>query len=92
MRRHRPGPRCVRSLPDERPAASPPCASGRAARQVERVLSRHGFEFVSPRGSHRKWRHPETGRIVVVPLHGSNPLPIGTLRSIITGSAIAEDL
>jgi predicted RNA binding protein YcfA (HicA-like mRNA interferase family) len=36
------------------------------AREVEALLRRYGFELVSQRGSHRKWRHAETGRQVIV--------------------------
>jgi predicted RNA binding protein YcfA (HicA-like mRNA interferase family) len=56
------------------------------AREVERILSRHGFLLVSQRGSHRKWRHPELHRQVVVPEHRNRPLPIGTIKSIMTGA------
>jgi predicted RNA binding protein YcfA (HicA-like mRNA interferase family) len=31
------------------------------AREVEGVLRRYGFRLVSQKGSHRKWRQPETG-------------------------------
>jgi predicted RNA binding protein YcfA (HicA-like mRNA interferase family) len=45
---------------------------------------------VSQRGSHQKWRHAN-GRQVIVALHGSKPIPIGTLKSIIEGSGLALD-
>jgi predicted RNA binding protein YcfA (HicA-like mRNA interferase family) len=45
---------------------------------------------VSQRGSHQKWRHAN-GRQVVVAMHGSKPIPIGTLKSIIEGSGLAQD-
>jgi len=35
---------------------------------------------VSQRGSHQKWSHPN-GRQVIVAMHGSKPIPIGTLKS-----------
>jgi len=54
-------------------------------------LRKHGFELVGQSGSHQKWRH-ENGRQVVVAMHGSKPIPIGTLKSIIEGSGLdAED-
>ena len=61
------------------------------ADEVTRVLQQHGFVFVSQRGSHQKWRHPDTGKQVIVPYHKGKQLPIGTLRSIITGSGILEE-
>lgn len=60
------------------------------APDVVRVLKRHGFELAGQKGSHQKWRHA-SGRQVIVPVHGSKPLPIGTLRSIMEGSGLAAD-
>ena len=57
------------------------------AYDVVRVLRRHGFVLLVQRGSHQKWRHPE-GRQVIVPVHGSKPIPIGTLKNIIKGSGL----
>jgi len=61
-----------------------------SAREVVRVLRRHGFRLVGQRGSHQKWRHPN-GRQVIVPVHGNKPIPIGTLKSIIEGSGLQAD-
>ncbi|RIK01356.1 MAG: hypothetical protein DCC46_02070 [Armatimonadetes bacterium] len=58
------------------------------ASEVEKVLSRHGFELVGQSGSHRKWWHSGTHRTVIVPLHQGRALPIGTLRQIVTASGI----
>ena len=60
------------------------------ANDVVRVLRKHGFGCVSQRGSHQKWRHAN-GRQVIVAMHGSKPIPIGTLKSIIEGSGLASD-
>jgi len=61
------------------------------ARQVVAVLRAHGFELVSTRGSHQKWRHPDGRRQVIVPDHRGQVLPIGTLRSIMKGSGIPDE-
>jgi len=54
-------------------------------------LRKHGFALVSQKGSHQKWRHLN-GRQVIVAMHGSKPIPIGTLKGIINGAGlIAED-
>ncbi len=45
---------------------------------VERLKS-EGFELVSVRGSHRKFRK---GTIIVVVPHPKKDLPVGTTRSI----------
>lgn len=61
------------------------------AREVEQILQRHGFVLLSQKGSHRKWRHPEKGLRVTVPVHAGQTLPIGTLRSIMLAAEIPED-
>jgi predicted RNA binding protein YcfA (HicA-like mRNA interferase family) len=60
------------------------------AREVESLLRQYGFELVSQRGSHRKWRHPTRGLQVIVPDHGAKTLPIGTLRNILQVAEIPE--
>ena len=60
------------------------------ANDVIRVLRKHGFACVSQRGSRQKWRQAN-GRQVIVAMHGSKPIPIGTLKSIIEGSGLAPD-
>jgi predicted RNA binding protein YcfA (HicA-like mRNA interferase family) len=60
------------------------------AKEIVRVLRKHGFALVSQSGSHQKWRHPN-GRQVIVAMHGSKPVPIGTLKSIIQGSGISVE-
>jgi predicted RNA binding protein YcfA (HicA-like mRNA interferase family) len=58
------------------------------AREVIKILERYGFIQVSQRGSHQKWRHPVTGKQVIVPYHKGKQLPLGTIKSIIEGSGI----
>lgn len=60
------------------------------ARDVIRVLRRHGFEKVGQKGSHQKWRHSD-GRQVIVADHGRKSIPIGTLKSIIEGAKLHAD-
>lgn len=61
------------------------------AREVETLLRRHGFEPVSQKGSHRKWRHPASALQVIVPEHRGRPLPLGTLHQIFTNAEIPEE-
>ena len=51
------------------------------ANEVVKVLRRHGFVCVAQSGNHQKWRH-ENGRQVIVAMHGSKPIPIGTLKPL----------
>ena len=60
------------------------------AKEVEKLLSKYGFVLVSQKGSHRKWRSQVSGRQVIVPLHGNQPLPLGTLRNILTNAEIPQ--
>jgi len=58
------------------------------ARQVEAVLSRHGFRLISQHGSHRKWRNLDRRVQVIVPEHAGRDLPLGTLRAILVTAEI----
>ncbi len=60
------------------------------AREVESLLRRHGFELVSQKGSHHKWRNETLALQVIVPEHRGRQLPLGTLRSILLGADIPE--
>jgi predicted RNA binding protein YcfA (HicA-like mRNA interferase family) len=60
------------------------------ANDVIRVLRSNGFVKVGQKGSHQKWRHTD-GRQVIVADHGSKPIPIGTLKSIIEGTKLGVD-
>ena len=61
-----------------------------SASEVVRVLGRHQFVKVGQKGSHQKWRHAD-GRQVIVADHGSKPIPIGTLKSIMEGAKLSVD-
>jgi predicted RNA binding protein YcfA (HicA-like mRNA interferase family) len=39
------------------------------ADEVERILERYGFELISQKGSHRKWRNLDRQLQVIVPYH-----------------------
>lgn len=60
------------------------------SREVEDLLKRHGFEFISQRGSHRKWRNDSRHLQVIVPEHTGRDLPIGSLRNILINAGIPE--
>lgn len=53
----------------------------RDSRDIVRRLRESGFELVSVRGSHHKFRHAQSGRIVIGP-HPRRDIPTGTVRSI----------
>jgi predicted RNA binding protein YcfA (HicA-like mRNA interferase family) len=50
-------------------------------RDVECILPGHGFVFDHQTGSHRVYKNPDTGRIVVAPFHPKD-LPIFLISRI----------
>ena len=58
---------------------------------VAKVLRRHGFELVSQKGSHAKYRKAGSPtRTVIVPM-GRKNLRVGTFHSIIEQAGLTED-
>ena len=51
----------------------------RNSKKLIKLLEKDGFEHVSTKGSHHKYRK---GSITVIVPHPKKDLPIGTLRSI----------
>lgn len=58
-------------------------------RQIVKLLLAKGFEERRVTGSHHVFRHPRTGAIVPVPLHGNRDLKPGTLRSILKMAGVS---
>jgi predicted RNA binding protein YcfA (HicA-like mRNA interferase family) len=58
------------------------------ADQVIGILRQHDFLQVGASGSHQKWRHPVTGKQVIVAYHRGRILPLGTMKAIMEGSGI----
>jgi predicted RNA binding protein YcfA (HicA-like mRNA interferase family) len=50
------------------------------AKEVLRILYEHGFSHVSQKGSHLKLAKED--KKVIVPMHGTKEIPIGTIKSI----------
>lgn len=52
--------------------------------QVDKRLRKDGFELTHVRGSHHHYKHPESGKRVVVPRPSriKGNIPTGTLRNI----------
>jgi predicted RNA binding protein YcfA (HicA-like mRNA interferase family) len=60
-----------------------------SAQEAVAALERSGFTFVSQRGSHRKYRNPQSGRRCVVPMHRT--LATGTLASILRQAGLSVE-
>jgi predicted RNA binding protein YcfA (HicA-like mRNA interferase family) len=52
-----------------------------SSEEIEVVLRKLGFELVSQKGSHGKFKN-RVGRIVILPMN-KREIPIGTFRSIL---------
>ncbi|MHB8227200.1 MAG: type II toxin-antitoxin system HicA family toxin [Vulcanimicrobiaceae bacterium] len=55
------------------------------------ALQRDGFVLSHTRGSHHYLRRPGIPRLVVVPVHASHVVPIGTLLSILRQAELTID-
>jgi predicted RNA binding protein YcfA (HicA-like mRNA interferase family) len=55
------------------------------------ALQRAGFVVSHIRGSHYYLRRAEANRLVVVPVHGSKVVPVGTLLSILRQAEMSAD-
>ena len=61
------------------------------ARDAVRVAQSLGFIFDRQRGSHAVYYRASDGRRVVIPMHGTNDLKLGTLRGIINDMGLTVD-
>ena len=62
-----------------------------SGRQVVAALTRADFRLSHVRGSHHYLRKSGTNALVVVPVHGNQTLPVGTLRSIIRQTELTDE-
>jgi predicted RNA binding protein YcfA (HicA-like mRNA interferase family) len=64
-----------------------------SSQQIVKAVEREGFEFVSQRGSHVKYRKTDAGAIftVIIPA-GRKQVPRGTFRSILRQSGLDESI
>jgi len=52
-------------------------------KEVIQKLRKAGFEGPFGGGKHVIMRHPETGKKISIPIHGSRDIPVGTLKTIL---------
>ena len=60
------------------------------SRDIIKRLKADGFELVSVRGSHNKFRHAKSGKVVIV-THPRKDIPAGTVRSIYSQAGWPKD-
>jgi predicted RNA binding protein YcfA (HicA-like mRNA interferase family) len=61
------------------------------ADDVIRALRKLRFVKVSQRGSHQKWKQPDTGKIVIVPYHSKQIIHPKTFATIVEGTGLTMD-
>ncbi len=61
-----------------------------SSREIVSILMANGFIFISQKGSHQNYRHPN-GHSTIVPADRKE-MPRGTLGSIIRQSGLNKDL
>ena len=55
------------------------------------ALKQDSFKVVHRRGSHHYLRKGDSGKLVVVPVHGNSIVPLGTLKSILHQADMTQD-
>lgn len=58
--------------------------------EIIRLLTKHGFELVRTKGSHRIFKNKTSGKMAVVPMH-KRDLPKGTMFSILKQAGIDKE-
>jgi len=56
--------------------------------QIIRVLLHHGFEFISQKGSHKKYRKVGNPTLTAIVPAGRKEMPFGTFKSILKQSRL----
>lgn len=56
--------------------------------QIIKVLLKYGFEYISQKGSHRKYRKSGNSTLTVIVPAGRKQIPIGTFKSILRQSQL----
>ena len=62
-----------------------------SSKQIKKTLERHGFFFVSQRGSHAKYRKVGSPIQTVIVPAGKKEIPYGTFKSILRQSKLNEE-
>ncbi len=60
-------------------------------REVIEKLRALGYDGPYPGGRHSRMVHPDTGRIIPVPVHGGKDVSVGLLRAIIREAGVTVE-
>jgi predicted RNA binding protein YcfA (HicA-like mRNA interferase family) len=58
---------------------------------IIKVLTKHGFVFVSQKGSHVKYRKTGNPVLTAIIPAGRKEMPVGTFNSIVRQSGLSKD-
>jgi len=59
-------------------------------RDLIRLVESDGWRQVRTTGSHRHFKHPSKPRVVTIPGHPGDDIPVGTLKSILRAAGLEE--
>ena len=63
----------------------------RSGKQMAAIARSMGWVVKSQSGSHAKYRDPITGKVVIIPFHGSTMLKAGTQKTIMKVMGLTDD-
>jgi len=53
-----------------------------SGKRLAEIADEIGWQFISQKGSHAKYRSPITGKMVIIPMHGGRDLCPSTQKGI----------
>ena len=62
-----------------------------SGKQMCRLLGQRGWTLARINGSHHVYRHTDSGRRTVVPVHANQDLKPGTQRAIMRDAGLSEN-
>jgi len=62
-----------------------------SSNHIIRILNKHGFKFVSQKGSHAKFRKDGNPVLTAIVPADKKEIPFGTFRSIVRQSGLKEN-
>src|SRR5258708_2853342 len=62
-----------------------------SSKEIEKTLARHGFYFISQKGSHQKFRKDGNPTLTAIVPANKKEIPYGTFKSIVAQSQLLEE-
>ncbi len=61
-----------------------------SSNRITAILEKHGFQFVSQKGSHAKYRKGQNPVLTVIVPMSKKEIPVGTFHSILRQSGLTD--